>query len=96
MDTAHEVVMTLSAQFDMSDAEIAKRIGSSQPTVWRLRSGKTKDCTADLYRKLCLLREEVVQNVPKLGADDTPQSQSLSGTAQRLPDTPPTTQQEAA
>jgi transcriptional regulator with XRE-family HTH domain len=87
MDTAHEVVMTLSSAFDMSDAEIAKRIGSSQPTVWRLRSGKTKDCTADLYRKLCLLREEVAQSAEKLGAGDTPQSHS---------DTSPTTHQEAA
>lgn len=68
MDTAHEVVMALNNRFDLSDAEIAKRIGSSQPTVWRLRSGKTKDCSADLYRKLCLLRAEVSQ---KVGAGDT-------------------------
>lgn len=68
MDTAHEVVTALSSRFEMSDVEIAKRIGSSQPTVWRLRSGKTKDCSADLYRKLCLLREEVAQ---KVGAGDT-------------------------
>ena len=36
------------------------------------------------------------RRAPKLGADDTPQSQSLSGTPQRLADTPPTTHQEAA
>lgn len=59
MDTAHEVIMTISTEANLSDAEIAARVGYSQPTIWRLRAGKTKSCSSDLYRALCTLRAEI-------------------------------------
>lgn len=68
MDTAHEVVKSIAAKTKLPDGEIARRAGSSQPTIWRLRTGKTKDCSADLYRRLCQLRD---QSLCKVGAGDT-------------------------
>lgn len=59
METANEVINLLSGQFNLTDADIAKRVGSTQPTIWRLRSGKTKDCSADLYRNLYQLMKEL-------------------------------------
>jgi len=59
MDTAFEVVNRITRLSGMSDAEIARRVKSTQPTIWRLRSEKSKDCSASLYRKLCLLKDEI-------------------------------------
>lgn len=72
MDTARDVVFELN-RFAISDTEIAKRVGASQPTIWRLRSGKAKDCSADLYRKLCLLRDQV-----KHESDESTPAQALT------------------
>jgi len=65
MDTAQEIVSSLADRFKLSDEDIAKRVGSTQPTIWRVRSGKTKDCGATLYRSLLQLREQM-----KVGASD--------------------------
>jgi len=59
MDTPHEVVTQLAGQFNLSDAEIAKRVDSTQPTIWRLRSGKSSDCSAFLFIGLVKLRDEL-------------------------------------
>jgi hypothetical protein len=59
MDTAQEIVSALAGHFKLSDEDIAKRVGSTQPTIWRVRSGKTKDCGATLYRSLLHLRNKL-------------------------------------
>ena len=66
MDTAQELVTSLADRFKLSDEDIARRVGSTQPTIWRVRSGKTKDCGATLYRSLLRLSEQL-----KVGAGDT-------------------------
>jgi hypothetical protein len=71
MDTPIQVVNAIRSRYRLTDAKIAKLVESNQPTVWRIRSGKTKDCSADLYRKLCVLREKLGKKSKKLGAGDT-------------------------
>ena len=68
----------------LTQLEIGKKIGLSQPSVVDVIRERTKDLKWSVGQALIKLHAE------KLGADDTPQSQSLSGTA------PPTTHQEAA
>jgi len=88
MDTAFEVVNKITKLSRMSDAEIARRVKSTQPTIWRLRSEKSQDCSANLYRALCLLKDEI-SSAEKLGIPGG----LPSG---RAGDTAPETNQEAA
>ena len=74
----------------LSQTDIGRRLNKSQAWVSAVSLGKYDDLKWSDGESLLKLHAE------KLGADDTPQSQSLSGTPQRLHDTPPTTHQEAA
>lgn len=56
MDTARDIICALNSEQKLSDAEIARQVGSSQPTIWRIRTGKTADCSSALYRELLRLR----------------------------------------
>jgi transcriptional regulator with XRE-family HTH domain len=58
MDTAKAIVNQLYAG-GLSDAEIARRVSCSQPTIWRLRNGKSEDCRGRLYQSLLALREQI-------------------------------------
>lgn len=58
MDTAQQIIIDL-AQLGMSDSDIAKEVVSSQPTIWRIRTGETKSCASDLYIALANLRSSV-------------------------------------
>ena len=87
----------------MTQTDVAGVFGQTKSNVSHYETGKQElppACARFLIEAARGRGREItfdeIYDVPKLGADDTPQSQSLSGTAQRLPDTPPTTQQEAA
>jgi len=60
MDTAHALITYLSEDLKLSDSEIARRASSSQPTIWRLRTGETKDCSSSLYISLMKIRDEAL------------------------------------
>ena len=49
--TTKEVLKKIG-DFGLSDPEIARRVGSSQPTIFRLRTGKSKDCMSNLRKAL--------------------------------------------
>lgn len=57
--SAHIITALNGPPYGLSDAEIARRVGSTQPTIWRLRNGKTAAATEDLYRALLTLHAEV-------------------------------------
>jgi len=59
MKTPKELTAELYERFKLSDAEIAKRVGSSQPTIWRLRNGRTENCMSGLLNNLAGLHEEL-------------------------------------
>lgn len=65
MDSARDIVSVISETFQLSDDAIAKRVGSSQPTIWRIRTGKTLDCSSGLYRELCALRNSLTPEPEK-------------------------------
>ena len=59
MDTAKKVIDDLRRRYNFTDIEIANLAESQQPIIWRLRTGKAKDCMSSLYIRLCLLREKM-------------------------------------
>lgn len=59
MDTAREIVSAIGKQFGLTDSDIAARVKSSQPTIWRLRTGRSKDCGSRLYTALRRLHTEL-------------------------------------
>lgn len=59
MDTVQTILDELANAYDLTDSEIARRVESSQPTIWRIRTGQSKDCASSLYRALAELREEL-------------------------------------
>lgn len=59
MDTVQRVVAFIAEHSDFSDAVIADKVGCSQPTIWRLKNGKSHSCSSDLYLKLCALRDSL-------------------------------------
>lgn len=63
MDTALKIIEDISA-FGLTDKAIADSVDSTQPTIWRIRTGETQDCSASLYINLSNFRQ-------KLGAGDT-------------------------
>ncbi len=42
----------------LTDSEIAAMANSTQPTIWRIRTGVTSDCGAILYASLLKLHGE--------------------------------------
>jgi hypothetical protein len=58
MDTVKQIIDDLSA-FGMNDASIAAEVDSTQPTIWRIRTGATKACSSVLYSELSILRDRV-------------------------------------
>jgi transcriptional regulator with XRE-family HTH domain len=59
MDTAQQIITEIVTNHALTDADVADRTGSTQPTIWRLRNGETKDCLASLYISLAQLREQL-------------------------------------
>jgi hypothetical protein len=56
MDTATQIVNELRGM-KLSDTYIASRVKSSQPTIWRIRKGKAKSCSSELYVNLVAMRD---------------------------------------
>ena len=52
MEQSNQEIIKKISDFGLSDGDIAKRIGSSQPTIYRLRNGISKDCMAALRKSL--------------------------------------------
>ncbi len=60
MVTSADIIATLNGPpHGLSDAEIARRVGSTQPTIWRLRTGKSAEAGEGLYRALTALHAEL-------------------------------------
>lgn len=59
MDSAQQVTSEIYASVK-SDAKIAAAVGCSQPTIWRIRTGKVGDCQATLYQSLVRYRDELL------------------------------------
>ena len=63
MKTAQEITRILADDFRLTDAAIAQMVGSNQPTIWKVRNGHTKDCSASLY--MALLQQLNELRVPR-------------------------------
>ena len=64
MVTSATIIATLNGPpFGLSDAEIARRCSSTQPTIWRLRTGKTSEAGETLYRSLMALHAKLAAEV---------------------------------
>ena len=59
MEQSNQEIIKQIADFGLSDADIAKRTGSSQPTINRLRNGISKDCMSALRKSLEVLLVEL-------------------------------------
>lgn len=59
MKTAQEIAIILANDFSLTDAKIAKMVGSSQPTIWRVRKGVMKNCSSSLYISMFQLLNEL-------------------------------------
>lgn len=57
MDTAREIIDAIQSRHNLTDQALAARVESTQPTIWRIRNGDTKDCAASLYIRLVHLRQ---------------------------------------
>jgi hypothetical protein len=56
MDTAKDMIAEIQARHGLTDQALADLVESTQPTIWRIRTGETKDCAASLYMRLAALR----------------------------------------
>lgn len=74
MNTPQEVAAELAARFNLSDQDIAERVKSTQPTIWRLRTGISKDCSAFLFIALIQLRDELVRGAAEVAAEGVGQA----------------------
>lgn len=59
MEQNNQEIIKKIADFGLSDADIAKRAGTSQPTINRLRNGVSKDCMSALRKSLEVLLSEL-------------------------------------
>ncbi len=57
MDTAKDIIAAIQTTHGLTDQALASLVESTQPTIWRVRTGDTKDCSASLYMRLFNLRE---------------------------------------
>lgn len=55
MNTAQQIINEITASTGLSDSVIAKLVNTTQPTIWRIRTGVTEDCGAKLYMDLLAL-----------------------------------------
>lgn len=68
MDTPTDIVKAIAETYKLTDQAIATRVGGTQPTIWRLRTGKSKTCGSDLYLALHALRAELQRERAELEA----------------------------
>lgn len=61
MNSAQTLLNEIVARQPMSDEEISKIVDCSQPTIWRLRNGKSKSCNSDLYIRISKFHADVMQ-----------------------------------
>lgn len=59
MDTPKKLIDDLVQNHALSDSEIARRIHTSQPTIWRIRNEQVSDCSSSVYIALVHLRDEL-------------------------------------
>ena len=57
MDSAKQILDDISANYGFSDSEIARRVKTTQPTIFRIRNGA--DCYSSLYIAICRLRDSL-------------------------------------
>ena len=79
MDTAQKIASDIYIT-GISDEEISRRIVAngaecSQPTIWRIRTGATKQCGSILYGELLLLREKIRGSSSAVDAKSAPNSE---------------------
>ncbi len=56
METAQDIIKAIQARHELTDQALATLVESTQPTIWRIRTGDSKDCAASLYIRLMNLR----------------------------------------
>ena len=61
MESAANIIAQLKSRHELTDQAIADEVKSTQPTIWRIRTG-ANDSTASMYIKL-------VQMLERLDAD---------------------------
>ena len=62
MDTAKHIINQLKDRHGLTDQAIAEEVDSTQPTIWRVRTG-TNDSTASMYIKLVQLLKRLDDGV---------------------------------
>lgn len=68
MTTVQTMLVALAEDKQMSDSSIATMVGCSQPTIWRLRTGKSASCHSDLYVAIATLHANEFQSLSATGA----------------------------
>lgn len=69
MDTAKDIIADIQSRHSLTDQALATLVESTQPTIWRIRTGDTKDCSASLYMRIANLRRVL---------DDQPQTKQAA------------------
>lgn len=59
MDTAKDIIVRIQDSHGLTDQALADIVESTQPTIWRIRTGETKDCAASLYIALMLAQKKL-------------------------------------
>lgn len=59
MDSAKKILDEISDKYSLSDSEIARRVSTSQPTIFRIRNNKVDNCSSGLYIAICQLRDSL-------------------------------------
>lgn len=60
MTIVQSLLTDIEERSRMSDSKIAAAVGCSQPTIWRLRNGKSKTCSSDTYLAIVGLHDQVM------------------------------------
>ena len=63
MDTARTIIDAIQSRHNLTDQALAALVDSTQPTIWRIRNGDTKDCAASLYMRLLHVRQSLDSTV---------------------------------
>ena len=71
MDTAKHIINQLKDRHGLTDQAIAEHVDSTQPTIWRVRTG-ANDCTASMYIKLVQLLRRLDAGVHTHTSADDP------------------------
>lgn len=59
MKSPKDLINDIGERYKLSDSEIARRVQSTQPTIWRLRTGATRDCMSGLRTRLEELHQDL-------------------------------------